>query len=738
MKQHHVRRIGWSAGIFLAILLLITLVLTPRSIVASRDQLPKGDFVARVYYQEIADIEKLMDYDVWEYNNLQEKYVLVSMDSTLYDKLQQQGWRLEVDWEATEAMQGSTQINTFYGGYRTTAELYADLTTINNTHSNLTEIMDYGDSYCKIIGGCTPGGQFMAGHDLLAMRVTNEAIAGSKPRFFLMANIHAREITTPELAMRLINWLLDNYNTDADARWLVDWHEIWIVPVVNPDGHWIVEIGQPSPYYQRKNANPSNGCSTQWPPTSSNQYGIDLNRNHSFGWNTGGSSSNPCSETYRGPSAASESEVSQLQTLITSLLPDQRGPNITDPAPEDTTGIFITLHSYSELVLWPWGNTTNPAPNKTGLQAIGNKFATYNGYTSCQPSVCLYLTSGTSDDWAYGELGVPAFTFEIGTSFMPSYSTIDSVQWPDNKPAFLYAAKIARTPYMLIKGPDTLNLIANNGGATINVTATINDSQNGGQPIAQAVYYIDTPPWAGGTQTGNLNPTDGNFNSSSEAVNASISTAGLSDGQHILFVQGQDNQGNWGPFTAQFFTVGAVTPTPTPPPAGNTGWLSPTANAAQTGGDNNGFQSNATNAYSDNATFAVDTNSGNGSSTSCTSARKDKHNFYNYNVSIPGGTAVTGIEVRIDGRVDSTSGSPKFCVQLSWNGGASWTTAKSTVTLSTSENSYILGSSVDNWGHSWTSTDLSNTNFRVRIISVASSTSRDFSLDWLTVNVHYQ
>lgn len=185
-------------------------------------------------------------------------------------------------------------------------------------------------------------------------------------------------------------------------------------------------------------------------------------------------------------------------------------------------------------------------------------------------------------------------------------------------------------------------------------------------------------------------------------------------------------------------TSGGGGPTPTPPPAGDTGWLSPASNAAQTGGDGNGFQTNPTNAYSDNATFAVDTNSGNSSSTSCTSSRKDKHNFYDYNITIPGGTSVAGIEIRLDGRVDSTSGSPKFCVDLSWNGGTSWTTAKSTTTLTTSEATYILGGSTDSWGHTWSSAELSNTTFRVRIISVASSTSRDFSLDWIAVRVHYQ
>lgn len=174
---------------------------------------------------------------------------------------------------------------------------------------------------------------------------------------------------------------------------------------------------------------------------------------------------------------------------------------------------------------------------------------------------------------------------------------------------------------------------------------------------------------------------------------------------------------------------------------GDTGLLSPTANAAVTSsaGDNNGFQTNATNAYADGGGEAVDTDSGSGTSTSCTSASKDKHRYYNYGISLPAGATVEGIEVRLDARVDSTSSSTRrMCVQLSWDGGSSWTSAQQTSNLGTSEATYWLGSSSDLWGRSsWSSSNLSNSNFRVRITDVADSTFRDFYLDWAAVTVHY-
>lgn len=174
-----------------------------------------------------------------------------------------------------------------------------------------------------------------------------------------------------------------------------------------------------------------------------------------------------------------------------------------------------------------------------------------------------------------------------------------------------------------------------------------------------------------------------------------------------------------------------------PPPPTSTGFLSPTANAAVSGGDNNGYEVNPTFAYANDTSVASDNNSGSGTQTSCTHSRKDKHNFFNYGLSIPSGS-VLGIEVRLDARADSTTGAPRICVQLSWNGGTSWTATKQTATLGTSEATYILGGPGDNWGRTWTLADFSNANFRVRLIDVASNTSRDFFLDYVAVNVTYQ
>jgi hypothetical protein len=453
---------------------------------------------------------------------------------------------------------------TFYGGYRTASEI---ITAINNVEVNypaIVDVVDYGNSYSKNVGGVTtPGGQFIAGYDLLALRITNQQIPGPKPVFFLMGGLHAREISTPEVVMKFVDYLTQNYNTNADVRWIVDYHEIVAAPLTNPDGHWYVELGGNSPWYWRKNGRP-NSC-TVWPGHNGGSDGVDLNRNFNFMWGGAGSSGSPCNDTYRGTSAASEPETQGIQNLVSSIIPDQKGPNVNDPAPANTTGIFLDIHTYGGYILWPWGHTSSPPPNGSGLTAIGNKFQTYNGYTAGQSYQTLYPATATSEDWAYGTLGVPAFTFELNAAgFLPSFSTVNTL-YNQNQAALLYAAKIARTPYMTALGPDALSVTAGALGPALRVTATINDVGNGNNPIAGAEYYIDLPPWVPGAQARAMTAQDGSFNSSSENVFGRAFSSNITPGQHILFVRGRDSLGNWGPFSARFFTV-TTAPGPNGPP----------------------------------------------------------------------------------------------------------------------------------------------------------------------------
>jgi len=511
--------------------------------------------VYRLYYGTREQLTELaVHYEPWEVNT-KAGYAVLELDGQSVAALRDRGFRLELDEDRTsESLRGPEG----YPCYRDVDTLYADLQQIAALYPDLTEWIDYGDSWLKLDG--------QSGYDLWILKMTSDRYPTAKPCFFLMATIHARELTTPETAMTFINYLLDNYDMDADATWLLDHHEIYVVVVANPDGRQLVEQG----CSQRKNRNDTLGdcnvCSS-W-----NQYGVDLNRNNPYHW--GGAGTDPCGMTYQGTAAASEPETVFLNEYIRLLFPDQRPDDDVTPAPDDAAGLLISLHSYGNLVLWPWGWTYDGAPNETQLQTLGRKFAWYNNYTPQQASD-LYTTTGDTTDWAYGELGVAAYTFELGESFFQPCGHLQEIM-DENLGALIYGAKVCRTPYMTPAGPDALALSLSTGavasGDPVQLTAILDDARynnsNGAEPqqnIAAGEYYIDTPPWmtAPSPVSFPMTASDGGFDSPNESVEADVDTSGLDLGRHILFVRGRDADGNWGAFSACFLYIvdPAVSPT---------------------------------------------------------------------------------------------------------------------------------------------------------------------------------
>ncbi len=474
------------------------------------------------------------------------------------------------------------------------------------SHPSLAEKVDFGNSWCKIHKPCTKPGPAFSGYDLLALHITNRNIPGPKPVFWFDAGMHADEIVPPELAMRFIGWLMDGYTSNADAHWLVDYNDIWVIPMLNPDGHHITELGGDQPYLQRKNADSASGCTT-FDPNGLTTFGTDLNRNFPFKWGTGDPALNdPCSQLYRGPSAGSEPETQALMAMLKQLIPDQRGPSDSDAAPLSATGIVQSMHSVARINFYPWNYSTDPSPNGTDLNNIVAHMsapdAGGNGYKYCQSGAigCLGGADGNSMDWVYGELGAAAITTEIeGDSFSPPYNQVETV-WNHNRQNLVYMAKLARTPYLTTRGPDVNNLAIEPAfvdiGSKPHLTASINFAWQGNnyfQNVGGAEYYIDSPPWAGGTAIA-LSPANGTFNSPTELVQASIDTGGLSVGQHIIFVRGKGTQNyggaeSWGPISAVFLEVvqsggtpapsatslPANAPTPIATPPGNHSPLSP-------------------------------------------------------------------------------------------------------------------------------------------------------------------
>ena len=560
MKPLHLR---WLSLLILGILLFSTSASAESAIsmrIPSRSESTiQSPIVARVYFSNLDELNWLAGWvDIWDVDHA-EGYILAMLSPQDYQTLLQRGFQIEIDAQKTTDLSRRNvplpnQVSGIpeYPCYRTVEETYASLQQMATDHPELVSMTDIGDSWEKT----TPGGS--SGYDIYSIVITNQAIPGPKPKFFLMATIHAREYATAELATRFAEHLVANYGVNPDITWLVDYYEIHIVTQTNPDGRKIAEAGT----LWRKNTH--DGC------LLSAYRGVDLNRNSSFKWgyDSTGSSPSSCAETYRGPSAASEPETQAIQDCVASIFPDQRGTEDSDPVPDDAMGTFITLHSSGEWVLFPWGWTGNPSPNDTALETLGRKFGFFNQYLVCQSGEpgCIYPTNGSTDDWAYGDLGLAAYTFEIGTEFFQSCSYFENTLIQENLPALMFAFKAARLPYQNPAGPETLDLTldfdAIPSGSPVELTATANDTRfdsNGWgeeptQSISAARYSIDAPSWKAGI-TFPLAAADGSFNATVENLQATIDTTALTPGRHLLFVESQDTDGNWGVPSAIFLVI---------------------------------------------------------------------------------------------------------------------------------------------------------------------------------------
>ena len=221
-------------------------------------------------------------------------------------------------------------------------------------------------------------------------------------------------------------------------------------------------------------------------------------------------------------------------------------------------------------MIWPWGFTTTPAPNATALGVLGRRFAGFNAYKA-EASVGLYPTDGTTDDFAYGELGVPSYTFELGTAFFQDCATFENTVLPTNHAALRYAARSVGAPYRLPSGPDAelasvtpdLLLAADpvefevhldDARQQTNLTS-VSGPVPAVQPIASARAYLGLGPWDAGAVPIALEALDGSFDAPREWAGASIDTSGLAPGRHLIYAQGRDASGADGPIGAAFVEV---------------------------------------------------------------------------------------------------------------------------------------------------------------------------------------
>ncbi len=243
-------------------------------------------------------------------------------------------------------------------------------------------------------------GKSYQGRDIVAIKISdNVATDENEPEVLFTHHQHAREHLTVEMALYLLRELGAGYGTDSRVTNMVNGREIWIVPDLNPDGGEY-DIASGSYRSWRKNRQPNAGSS---------YVGTDMNRNWDYKWGCcGGSSGSKSSETYRGAAPESAPEVKVVADFVRSRVVGGK----------QQIKAAIDFHTYSELVLWPFGWTTaDTAPGMTqddrdAFAAVGGKMAASNGYTPEQSSD-LYITDGSIDDYLWGTHRIFGYTFEM-------------------------------------------------------------------------------------------------------------------------------------------------------------------------------------------------------------------------------------------------------------------------------------------------------------------------------------
>ena len=312
--------------------------------------------------------------DVWE---VKPERLVARASEAQVDRLVQMGFKVR------PIVDVSTHLRTFaepslMAGYHSATSLEADMRQLAAAHPDRAELKELGRS--------------VEGRPIWALRIGERR--GNTKKVLFMGCHHAREWVAVEVPFLLARELLEKANEPKIAGWLSN-AEIWVAPMVNPDGHEFCRT-QDRLWRKNRRRNPDGSI------------GVDPNRNYGYMWgtlNVPTSSHVPSDDTYVGPRAFSEPETQAIRDVIA----------------REQFGGLITYHSYSQLVLYPWGYTddeiADPADRQklSGLaKGMSDRIRPVHGmvYTPQQSSK-LYPTAGDTTDWSYGTYGIPSFTIEL-------------------------------------------------------------------------------------------------------------------------------------------------------------------------------------------------------------------------------------------------------------------------------------------------------------------------------------
>nr|XP_006120381.1 carboxypeptidase A1-like [Pelodiscus sinensis] len=285
-----------------------------------------------------------------------------------------------VDEEATQMIRHHFMpqtLETFnYASYHTLEEIYEFMDLLIEANPNLVSKIQIGNTY--------------EGRPIYVLKFST---GGTKrPAIWLDTGIHSREWITQASGVLFAKKILDGYGQDPSLTSILDKLDIFLEIVTNPDGFAFTHTKNRM-WRKTRSVRAGSSC-----------IGVDPNRNWDAGFGGAGSSSNPCSETYRGPFAHSESEVKAIVDFVKS---------------HGNIKAFISIHSYTQLLLYPYGYTRTQAADhqeldqiaKAAVTALSSLYGTSYRYGSI--ITAIYQASGGTIDWTYNQGIKYSFTFEL-------------------------------------------------------------------------------------------------------------------------------------------------------------------------------------------------------------------------------------------------------------------------------------------------------------------------------------
>ena len=343
------------------------------------------------------------------------QYLDLLISKTRLETLKSEAWDFTIT-QTAEQNKENLSVSKDINGYHTYDEAVAVLQQIAADYPDICTLTDIADSHGKEYYNSGISGYEDYQHDIWMLKISdNVNESEDEPAVYYMGAHHAREPISTEVVLGLIEHLTSGYGVNDEITTMIDNAEIFIVPMVNPDGHEVV-LDQLNTWWRKSAAD--NNEDGVFNYTSDGPDGVDPNRNYGWNWSGAGSSGNPNDDTYHGPSAFSEPGVAAMRDLLA--------------AQHFVTG--ISYHSYSELVLYPYGYSYDcQAPDYLALAELGVNMAESipkivgSGHYTPEQANDLYAASGGTDDWAYGHHGVFCYTVELGQEFIPSAAQVPTI-----------------------------------------------------------------------------------------------------------------------------------------------------------------------------------------------------------------------------------------------------------------------------------------------------------------------